>query len=100
MISLEQLNEEIAALESEKPSYQVMERLADMYVVRDHMLVGRNADHAPSVAKTLPCLNTGTEFAHAVDGKSAEAVMDLFDELMTTLSAINPRLYECVMKKL
>ena len=39
LISLEQISGEIAALEEEKPTYVIMQKLADLYTVRDHMVL-------------------------------------------------------------
>lgn len=41
-----------------------------------------------------------TDFGKAVNGKSTEEVMRIMDELMTTLQAVIPRLYEGVMTKI
>ena len=100
MISLEQINAEIAALEEEKPSYQVMERLADMYVVRDHMVIGDQSKNQAAVSAQTAHIGSNSEFAKSIDGKSIDDVMSLFDELMEALAVTNPRLYDCVMRRL
>lgn len=41
-----------------------------------------------------------TEFGRAVAGKDTTAILRLIDELMITLSAIQPRLYAGVMRRL
>ena len=41
-----------------------------------------------------------TEFSQAVYGMSIDDLMAIVDELMSTLSVVNPRLYASVMRKL
>ena len=81
MISLEELNNEIESLEEKAPTYAIMQQLASLYVVRDHMPV-YESDFA--------------EIAYR-DMNKTLAVMD---ELMRTLAVINPKLYDGVMRQL
>lgn len=100
MITIEQINAEIAALEGEKPTYQVMEKLANLYIVRDHMVSGQTRTVEKAV-EIIPAANDPcTEFYRAISGKCTKDAMDLFDEVMTTLAAVNPRLYDSVMRRL
>lgn len=41
-----------------------------------------------------------SEFASVVRGKNPESVLSVFEELMDTLSALSPKLYNAVMNKL
>lgn len=41
-----------------------------------------------------------TEFSQAIQGMAVDDVMALMDELMTTLTVMNPRLYASVMRKI
>ena len=41
-----------------------------------------------------------SEFSQAVRGKETDRVYEVMDELMKTLSVINPRLYEGVLAKI
>ena len=99
MISLEQLNGEISALEEEKPTYAIMQKLADLYVVRDHMILEPQPGAAVVVSETLPDIESGTEFCKLVSGKDARAVLPVLDELMTTLQILNRKLYGSVLEK-
>lgn len=42
---------------------------------------------------------SGTEFSDAVYGKDVDEIMAVMDELMSTLSVINPPLYRSVMRR-
>ena len=46
-----------------------------------------------------PEYDSNTDFAQAVKGWSVAEIMPVFDELMTALSVLNPRLYESVMRR-
>ena len=97
MISIEQINGEIAVLEEEKPTHVAMQKLASLYVVRDHMGIGE-----PQVAiiQRMPAIGTKSEFAQRIDGMDITAFALIKDELMNTLAIINPKLYSGVMAKL
>lgn len=98
MITIEQINAEIAALEEEKPSYQVMERLANLYVVRDHMIGA--GDNSAKTVQILPNFDSDSAFAQAIKKKNVCDTLALFDELMAALEVTNPRLHDCVMAKI
>lgn len=100
MISLEQLDGEIAALEEKDPTHVIMQKLASLYTVRDHMVLERNNNPVTVALETVPAMATDTDFAKAVAGKDIKQIMGVIDELMTTLAVINPRLYNSVMGEL
>lgn len=101
MISIEQINGEISALEEEKPTYVVMQKLADLYTVRDHMVMGAKSP-TPSVAvsEVMPIIESESEFIQAVSGKNTRKVLDILDEAMEVVHALNPGLYNGVIRKL
>lgn len=94
MISLEQITGEIAALEEEVPTHAVMQKLAALYTVRDHMIL-----QAPAVVSEVIVPVSDSEFMRAIEGMETNKFLSVMDELMTTLIAVNPRLYESVLRK-
>ena len=84
MITLDEINSEIEKLEAQKQTYQTISVLADLYIVRDAL--SRNV------------LPEDNEFRQACSGNPA--TMAVFDELMAVLKVIQPKLYDCVMKRL
>lgn len=99
MISLEQLSGEIAVLEDEKPTHMTMQKLAALYIVRDHMVL----ESTPGVTVTagvVPALDADTEFAHLVSGRDTGEVLKVVSELMDTLQIMMPKLYDGVIQKL
>ena len=84
MITLDEINSEIEKLEAQKQTYQTISVLADLYIVRDAL--SRNV------------LPEDNEFRQACSRSRNK--MEVFDELMSTLQVIQPKLYDCVMKRL
>ena len=99
MITIEQINGEIAVLEDEKPTHVVMGKLANLYTVRDHMGIGEPEIVTPVVSERVVYDGSG-EFAMAIRGKDVNAVLPVIDELMSTIEVLNPRLYQSVLRKL
>ena len=94
MISIEQLNGEIAILEEEVPTHVIMQKLANLYIVRDHISVGQ------PVKEEVYTSYGDTEFLQTLKGKNLRNVMLKIDELMTTLYVLNPKLYQSVIDEL
>lgn len=55
--------------------------------------------YEPPPAET-PTYTSGTRFGELVQNMPATRVYEVFDDLMTTLAAINPRLYNGVVREL
>lgn len=98
MISLEQINGEIAALEAERPTYVSMDKLALLYTVRDHMVLD-SEKKAVTVSATIPHFSD-TEFGKLIEGMEQEKIWPIMDELMVTVKAIQPSLYKGVIDKI
>lgn len=100
MISMEQINGEIDVLEKEVPTHLVMQKLAALYTVRDHMTLGSPAPQSSIELQMIPTFNSDTEFLKAVEGKNIYTVMNTINELMDTLHVINAPLYNSFIRKL
>lgn len=99
MISMEQINGEIAVLEEEKPTHLVMQKLASLYAVRDHMTITHENPPVNVSVSTVPDIGS-TDFLRVISGKSLDSVFMQMDDLMTALQVLNPRLYTSTMDKL
>lgn len=95
MLNLDEINKEILMLESNRDTtYAVVEKLAMLYVVRDH-ITGQTA------AQPVPLEVSGeSEFLKAVDGRDSVQVWAVIDELMDSLRVINQRAYDAVLRKI
>ena len=100
MIFLDEISGEIAKLENQPATYVTMEKLAWLYIVRDHITLSQ-AKGFVSAANTETIPDVGTsDFLIACAGKPMPEVMLVMDELMETLNSIHPKLYTAVMDRL
>lgn len=86
MIIREDIEQAIGELEKGEPTFQTVQRLADLYIVRDHLTGTLSVE--------------GSEFLTKASGKEYNKVMSLMDELMQTTQVLNPRLYDSVLVRL
>lgn len=103
MIRRDDLIESIAECEGARnPNAHTCMMLAAFYTILDHM-DGKDTpmDYsfapAPQEENTY---NSGSEFSDAVQGKDINKLLEIMDELMTTLQVLHPRLYDGVMMKI
>lgn len=105
MITEQELLEAIAECQGQRnPNANTCIKLASYYTILDHFTDTSKKGEQPMYSFANEAENTvryqsGTEFADAVYGKDADEVMSMMDELMTTLSVINPPLYKSVMRR-
>ena len=93
MISLETIEREIDEIEARSDTtYRTCERLAWLYVVRDHL--------RPTKADPRTQAMDGSEFLEACSGVSYPALMTILDEHMQTLAVVQPRVYDALMRKI
>ena len=91
MIDLETIEREINELEARgDTTYSMCERLAWLYVVRDHL-----------TPKSAPISGiSGSEFLDAVNGVDYHELMQLLDEHMEALRIVYKSEYENVLSKI
>lgn len=94
MISKDKLDKTILELEQRDTTYATCERLAWLYIVRDH-ITGQ-----PVAQPTPLAVNPSSEFLQAVSGKDSTAVFAVMDDLMDTLRVTAPRAYSGVIRRL
>ena len=120
MITEHDLLEAIAECQGERnPNANTCIKLAAFYTIKRE-LYGDTAE-PPTVAKSAtvdipgyayappPPANepeptimydSGTDFSRAINGRYADDVWPVMDELLTVLQATNPRLFDGVMRKI
>lgn len=105
MITETDLNTAIAECQGKRnPDAKTCIMLAAFYTIRREMF-GEEKEAEPSYSfapAPVAVIETDrdSDFARAVDGKEQERVIPVLDELMQTLSVIQPKLYDAVMSKL
>ena len=93
MINPDELDKEILMLEKKDTTYANCERLAWLYIVRDHIT-------GQTQKQSVPLETSGdSEFLQALDGKDSVAVWNIMDDLMDTLKTVAPRAYATVIEK-
>ena len=119
MLDKAEIRKEIARLEYEESSYHNYAMLADLYVIRQQMqedeqgsrstrLHAYSGDPTPAVqaaasqAEVPQTVDSygDSDFLRAVEGKDPSKVWTIMDELMDTLSLVNRRVYDSVMRKI
>lgn len=106
MITEHELLEAIAECQGQRnPNSSTCIKLASFYTILDHMAEKPSYSEMPNYSFANETENTityqsGTEFADAVYGRNVDEIMSVVDELMSTLSVINPSLYAGVMRRL
>ena len=112
MLDEAEIRKEIARLEYEESSYPNYAKLANLYVIRDKMqeeergVGGRDVGYysgapAPGTAQPATVGDYGdSEFLLAVAGKDPAKAWTVVDELMDTLSLVNRRVYDSVLRNI
>ena len=94
MLSLDKIEESILELERGDTCFSVCEKLASLYTVRDHL---RGYSTSPEAVLQLA---GESDFMQAINGADPAAIMPIMDELMDTIHALHPRMYDAVMQKI
>lgn len=104
MITESDLKQAIAECQGERnPNASTCMKLAAYYTILNNLYpanVAEKSMYSYAPASETVDYYSESEFAQLIDGKSAVAVWSLIDELMSTLQAIQPRLYDGVIRKL
>ena len=107
MITKRDLETAIAECQGKKsPDAKTCIMLAAFYTIKREMY-GEDKDavqtaysYAPAPVRNTIVIDSDSEFARAIDGRKQEEILPIINELMETLSIIQPRLYDAVMDKL
>lgn len=90
MISRDEIDKTILELEQKDTSYAVIERLAWLYCVRDHMLS----------KKEITGDIQGDEFCMACSGVPVQALLNIIGEHMQCVRALYPKEYQTIISKI
>lgn len=93
MINPDELDKEILMLEKKDTTYANCERLAWLYIVRDHVTGQQQAQPTPLN------ISGDSEFLQAVDGKDSVAVWAIMDDLMDTIKVTAPKVYDRILRR-
>ncbi len=100
MIRKDDLLEAIAECEGVRnPNAQTCMMLSAFYTILDHMDKRPEYSYSPAPQEEIT-YESGTEFLRAARGKDINEILEIMDELMSTLQVLHPRLYDGVMAKI
>ena len=101
MFSKNELLDAIDDLEMAPATYQNAEKLATFYTLYDHLYVREVPKNLVEMTREVTIDRYGdTEFLKAIDGMNAEKAWKIMDELMTTLMALQRKLYDATIDRL
>ena len=92
-MDIREINGEIKRLEATETNYQNCNRLAILYVIRDHL---DNSNVAPA-AEYLP---RDSEFLDVVSRAPMEGVLSIMDEHMECVKTLYPKEYSAVINRI
>lgn len=108
MITERDLEQAIAECQGERnPNASTCIKLAAFYTIRNEMF-GTKPDEPsysyapppqPADTRTID-YDSGSEFAQVIHGRDAAEIWPIMDELMDTIHALIPKLYDGVLRKL
>lgn len=114
MRNCEIIEQEIAELEAKQIDYGTAEKLAWLYIVRDHIKSPKthhteehpteesmvSMERAVSKPEMMVKEESETEFLKIIEGKDLDCVLAIIDETMSVLQTTLPRIYNNTMAKL
>lgn len=100
MITELELDEAIAECQGVRhPDAKICLKLAAFLTLKRE-LYGDPLEEMPSYSYAAPEYSGNSEFARLIKGKDQGEVLAVMDELMSTLQAVYPRLYDSVINQL
>ena len=96
----------ISELLKQESSFKTYAHLADLYTVREHLngegekYLNTNPSQTGHTNLKFAGFADRSEFLQMVSQKDQTAVWSIMDELMETLQAVNPRVYNGVIRKI
>lgn len=101
MFSKTEILNAIDELEMSPATYQNAEKLATFYSIYDHLYIKQEPmSRIESIQEVIIGNHGDSEFMRAIEGKKADDVWLVIDELLGVIQALQPRLYNATIEKL
>lgn len=94
MLDMDEVQREIARLENGETTYTAVERLALLYVVRDH------SEGEPRTGGYAYASEPQSEFIAAFQSVPMEKALQVMDEHMDAIKLLYPKEYAAVLRKI
>lgn len=95
-MNMKEINNTIYELENGETTHASCQKLAALYIVKDH-IEGQDPDK--EIINDIPKVSD-SEFMQKAISSDPTNLWSTLDEGMTTLSALNPKLYSVIINKL
>ena len=95
---ISEINREIATLEAKQTTLPVLEKLALLYIVRDHN--EPNAVKRNALKRGYSQSSASSEFKQAAMRIPADSLLDILDEHMEAIKILSPKEYAAILKKI
>ena len=99
MVDLDIINGTIAEWESKDLTFVVVERLAWLYIVRDHILMNK-PEEVEIKAMPAVAISSGSEFMETCEKADPIKMWAILDDMMNAVKTLQPRLYEATIDSL
>ena len=102
MITEKEIAEAIRECEKEPITASKVGKLADLYIIQDH-LFGYDNDYSYAPQRTVENvieINGNTDFLKLVNGKNAEKVWAIIDEVIEVVQTLHPKMYQSILDKI
>lgn len=99
MISIDEINKTILDLEQHDTTFATCEKLAWLYIVRDHIDATRVASNDAMTRETSPEME-GSEFLEAASRCDVASLLEVLNEHMNVVRALHPREYASLIDKI
>ncbi len=100
MITKRELERAIDEIErKDSTTFQDCQKLATFYTIYNQLYGNSEQLKSVPIEQEIVHVIGETDFIKSINGKQAEKMWAVMDELLTTLSVINDKLYDSVLRK-
>ena len=110
MITEKDLQEAIAECKGQRnPNANTCIKLAAFYIIKEHLypdkeivedLLSKNYSYSMPPDHSLIELDSDSEFAQVVNGRTVDEIMPIMNEAMDALKVLNPNFYASIIRKI
>lgn len=97
-MNIDDITDEISRLEQSEANWNSIEKLANLYVVRDHMLDKGIPVIAREVHSIMP--DFSGEFGEIISGRRISDIVAVLSEHMAVVKILHPKEYQAVLDRI
>lgn len=101
MIKEQDLRDAIAECQGERnPNANTCIKLASYYTILDKMEKPQIPAYSYDEPTNIMEYTSGSEFSQAIQGRDVNEILEIMDELMDSIQALVPKLYDATLNKI